>query len=262
MNRLAHRLTRTAAALAFLAMTACSDDLGPPAPDAETIAKLTITARPGTPTITPTIGYSELGLADPRDGFMYVPSSYSPASSAPMLVLFHGAGGNDQLWRSLSIEAMAEAHGMIILATESRYTTWDGVQLGRYDVDVAFLNQAMQHVFARVNVDSTKVAIAGFSDGASEALGIGVANAAIFRKIIAYSPGVLNLIYARGTPDVFVAHGLTDAVTPFQYTRDWTVEVLRRNGMQVEFYPFEGGHAIPSQVETASFNWLNGTAAP
>ena len=256
MTTLSLQSTARFALVALAATLGCTDPVGPLVPDAETIAKLTVTARPGTPTIAPVTGYTDLGLATPRDGFMYVPTSYDPGTAAPMLVLLHGAGGDADQWRRIEIEAVAEAHGMIVLATESRYATWDGVQLGRYDVDVAFLNSALQHVFARVNVDSTKVAIGGFSDGASEALGIGVANAALFRKIIAFTPGVLNLPFSRGFPGVFVSHGLNDPIIPFRNTRDWVVGVVRGNGMTVEFQPFEGGHSIPSQTETAAFNWL------
>lgn len=250
---------RTTTALgAAVLLAACLEREGPTEPDADTIAKATITARPTSPpSIQPTIGYSQLGLASPRDGFMYVPGTYSAATPAPLLVLLHGAGGNDDMWEnSGSVAAMADARGLIVLAIESRYQTWDGTQLGRYDVDVAFLNSALLHVFARVSIDSTKVAIGGFSDGASEALGVGIANAGLFRKIIAFTPGALLLPFSRGYPAIFLSHGNADGVIPFSNSRDFVVPILRANGMPVEFWPFEGGHDIPSSVEAAAFNWL------
>lgn len=160
------------------------------------------------------------------------------------------------MWRTASIAAAADAHGMIILATESRYDTWDGVQLLRYDPDVAFLNSALLHVFARANIDPERVWIGGFSDGASEALGIGIMNAGLFTKIVAFTPGTLNPPFSRGNPEVFLSHGLSDQVIPFATSRDFIVPGLRGNGMNVLFYVFEGGHVIPTEVESAAFNWL------
>jgi phospholipase/carboxylesterase len=262
MLDMTHRSLRHCAALATALLASalvagCREKVGPIEPDAETIAKATITARPSTPSIQPTIGYSQLGLATPRDGFMYVPSTYSAATAAPLIVLLHGAGGTDDIWESsASIANYAETHGMIILATESRYSTWDGPFLGRYDVDVAFLNSALLHVFERVNVDETRVTIGGFSDGAAEALGIGVANAGLFRKIIAFTPSQLLLPFSRGNPEIFISHGNVDPVVPFANSRDFVVPLLRGNGMTVEFWPFEGGHDIPSTVEAAAFTWL------
>lgn len=250
------KLFTTPLACAVVVAVSCSEPRNPTGPDAETIAKGTITARPAAPTLSARFGYSELGLADPRDGFLFIPPSYSSSTPAPLLVLLHGAGGDDSMWRTASIEAAAETHGLIILATESRYDTWDGIQLLRYDPDVAFLNSALLHVFARVNIDPNRVWIGGFSDGASEALGIGIMNAGLFTKIVAFTPGTLNPPFSRGNPEVFLSHGLSDQVIPFGTSRDFIVPGLRGNGMNVLFYIFEGGHFIPTEAESAAFDWL------
>ena len=242
--------------VAILALAACQEPRPVTGPDADTIAKGTITARPTPPTIAPTIGWSDLGLATPRDGVMYVPSTYSSTAPAPLIVLLHGAGGDASAWQTESIAAIAETHGLVVLAIESRYDTWDGIQLLRYEPDVAFLNMALLHVFARVNIDPTRVSIGGFSDGASEALGIGIMNAGLFHKIIAYTPGTLNPPFSRGTPEIFLSHGINDVVVPYTNSRDLIVPGLQRNGMTVSFYLFEGGHTVPAQVEAAAFNWL------
>lgn len=244
----------TVLALAFL--SACADVPRPVAPDAETIANLTITARPGTPTQTAAVGYTQLGIAVPRDGYFYVPPSYDPATPAPLLVLLHGAGGGHDMWATSDVAEAAEQHGLVILAIDSRYMTWDLLQTGRYDVDVAFLNQALLHLFQRVNIDSTRTAIGGFSDGASEALGIGIANAALFRRIIAFSPGTLVLPFSRGQPAIFVSHGDADPTLSFANTQNNIVPRLLANGMSVRFVGFQGGHEIPDVVKLGAIQWL------
>ena len=235
----------------------CRDHPDPFVPDAEMIAKLTITAQPAAPILTPTIGWTSLGLATPRDGRLYVPPSYDSETPARLLVLLHGAGASSQMFESAAFVSWANNHGIILLATDSRFPTWDLVVTGEYDEDVAFLNAALLHTFARVNVDPTQLAIGGFSDGASEAIGIGVANAGLFRRIIAFSPGVAIIPFRRGNPAVFVSAGDEDTGI-FLNARDQIVPFLRGNSMPVTFLPFEGGHTMPDPVIGEAFEWWLG----
>ena len=246
------------AILPMVAVGCQSDPIGPRPPDAETIARLTIEARPGTPTQSIVTGYTTLGLATPRDGHLYVPSSYDPGQPTRLLVLLHGAGADRSQWMTSEVESFAELRGAVVLAIESRYDTWDVVQLGRYDPDVAFLEQALEFTFDRVNVDPALVAIGGFSDGAAEALGIGIANAGLFRKIIAFTPSTYEVPFGRGAPDVFVSHGRQDTVVPFGHSQNVVVPRLRNNGMEVFFQPFDGDHIMPEYVQSGAFDWLTG----
>jgi phospholipase/carboxylesterase len=260
MKVLRNGVSQLPGALLIAVLIGCrSDPSGPQPPDAETIAKLTITAEPGAPTRSIKAGYSTLGLATPRDGYVYVPTTYDAAEPSRLLVLLHGAGADRSQWMSPEIEAFAESRSVVILAIESRYPTWDVAVLGRYDVDPAFLNEALEWTFERVNVDPARIAIGGFSDGAAEALGIGIANALLFRKIIAFTPSVYEVPFTRGTPDIFVAHGTQDEVVPFANSRDLVVPRLRNNGMQVNFFIFDGNHVMPAFVQSAAFDWLTDT---
>ena len=240
-----------------MALSGCREKIAPFVPDSAMIAKLTITAQPSTPTIAHTVGWTSLGLATPRDGRLYVPASYSPTTPARLLVLLHGAGVSSAMFETVAFQAWADANGIVLLATDSRYTTWDIAVSGEYDEDVAFLNEALLHTFARVNVDPTMIAIAGFSDGASEAIGIGAANAGLFRRIIAFSPGMAVMPFRRGNPAVFVSAGDQDT-NLFLNARDKIVPRLRANGMATLFLPFQGGHELPDGVVTEAFEWLLG----
>ena len=236
---------------------ACRDRPDPFVPDAELIAKLTITAQPAAPTLSPTVGWTSLTLAAPRDGRLYVPPSYNPATPARLLVLLHGAGGSSSTFENATFRTWADNYGIVLLAIDSRFPTWDLVVTGEYEEDVTFLNGALLHTFARVNVDPTRVAIGGFSDGASEAIGIGAANAGLFRQIIAFSPGVAIIPFRRGNPGVFVSAGDEDT-NIFLNARDRIVPFLRGNSMPVTFLPFAGGHAMPDPVVGEAFKWLLG----
>ena len=81
----------------------------------------------------------------------------------------------------------ADRAGVAVLAADSRGTTWDAIR-GGFGDDVAFLNRALEHVFGRLAVDPARVALGGFSDGASYAISLGLANGDLFparRRVLA-----------------------------------------------------------------------------
>ena len=67
--------------------------------------------------------------------------------------------------------------------------------------DVTFIDRALTRTFRRYAIDPTRVAIEGFSDGASESLSLGLTNGDLFTHVIAFSPGVLMPEERRGTLD-------------------------------------------------------------
>src|SRR5688500_14153586 len=118
------RALRASVLVAALFISAgCRDEVAPFVPDDELVRRMTITAQPSGPTIPPVIGWSALGLETPRDGRIYVPPSYDPATPARLVVLLHGAGtpgvpGSTHLFQSPSFVSWADAHGIVLLATE------------------------------------------------------------------------------------------------------------------------------------------------
>jgi len=85
----------------------------------------------------------------------------------------------------------------VIVAPDSRGRTWDAIE-GRMGPDVEFIDTALRSVFAHVRVNPARVAMAGFSDGASYALGLGLANGDLFSHVIAFSPGFVTSRLRRG----------------------------------------------------------------
>ncbi len=215
-----------------------------------------LTARPGTPSVTPTIGRSELGLDTPRDGLLYVPEGYTPEVSAPLFIGLHGAGGSADDWASYP--ARAEARGMIFLAPDSRGSTWDVVR-GRFGPDVEFLDRALRHTFERCWIDPERIALGGFSDGASYALSLGVSNGDLFTHLVAYSPGFMRPSDPIvGKPRIYVSHGTQDNVLPVTISRDGIVPTLRNADYDVTYQEFAGGHGVPSEISESALDWFLG----
>jgi len=79
--------------------------------------------------------------------------------------MLHGAGG-DARGGLTPFQNLADATGLILLAPASRRQTWD-VLVGGYGPDIALIDQALAQTFSHYAVDPTRIAIEGFSDGAS-----------------------------------------------------------------------------------------------
>jgi phospholipase/carboxylesterase len=236
-----------ASALGASLLTRCSSATAPGADPR-------LSARPGIPTATPTLGLSPLGLGSLRDGLLYVPQSYSPDVPLPLFIALHGAGGSASFWNTY--QARAEARGMVLLVPESRSSTWDLV-IGGLGPDVAFLDRALGYTFERCRIAPERIAFAGFSDGASYALSLGLSNGDLFTHLIAYSPGFVQTTDPIvGRPRVFVSHGTADTVLPVSRSRDVIVPALRHSGYDVTYQEFNGGHGVPATISETALDWF------
>ena len=245
-------------AVSALALPMVEGCLGSPTDTDNTASLSRLTARPGVPTETPTLGLSELGLGGWRDGIMYVPESYSSDTVAPLFIGLHGAGGDADNWNG-SYPDRAEERGMVFLAPDSRSSSWDimGSMNHTFGLDVEFLDEMLQYAFARCRIDPTRIALGGFSDGASYALSLGIGNGDLFSHLVAYSPGFYVVPDpVVGTPPIFVSHSPDDTVLPFTNTRDTIVPALRESGHDVTFHEFAGGHEVPAEVSETALDWF------
>jgi len=214
-----------------------------------------ITARPvETPGAAPRYGLHELGVTNKRDALIYVPPTYQPENPAPLVLGLHGANGTARA----SIDRMvprAERAGMIVVGVASRRASWDMIY-GGYGPDVAVIDRALKKVFSRYAVDHTRVGIEGFSDGASYALSLGLTNGDLFRHVMAFSPGYVDPAGVRGRPRVFISHGTEDPVLPIDRTSRRIVPRLRKNGYDVRYTEFAGGHVPDPVAVDAAVRWF------
>jgi predicted esterase len=213
-------------------------------------------ARPHAVAAAPPVpGEHALGLREVRDALLYVPAALERGGRpAALAVSLHGAGGDAAGGLAL-LRWLADRRGFAVLAPASQGSTWDAVG-GEYGVDVHTINQALQRVFRLLAVDPEQVGVAGFSDGASYALGLGLANGELFGHVIAFSPGFIPPARHVGRPAVFVSHGEDDAVLPIARTSARIVPALRREGYDVLYRDFDGGHTVPPQIAEQAVEWL------
>lgn len=205
-----------------------------------------------------TPGEHPLVLGSPRDGLVYVPREMPAEGGAPLVVMLHGAGGAAKgMSRRVSAFDLAEEFKAVVLATDSRGGTWDVIR-GSFGPDVAFLDQALELTFKRMAIDPRRVAIGGFSDGASYALSLGLINGDLFTHVIAFSPGFMVADATQGRPSIFVSHGKQDEILPIDSTSRRLVPSLQEAGYAVRYREFEGPHTVPQDIAREAFAWMNG----
>jgi predicted esterase len=216
-----------------------------------------LSAKPGKSagsTEVPT-GVQPLGFATEKDGFLYVPEGYTSSSPAALAVMLHGAGAPAEQGLSL-LRGYADQRNMILVAPAAQSYTWDIIANDAFGPDVILIDQALTLAFENYAIDPAHVAIGGFSDGASYALSLGLTNGDVFTHIIAFSPGFAYTLDNRGKPAVFISHGIHDAVLPIDPCGRRIAPQLKRQGLQVTYSEFDGGHEIPACVSESAANWF------
>ncbi len=195
--------------------------------------------RQDPPTLTPSstpqhelaIGRNPIEISNDRDGVIYLPKGYTPD---------------------------------VVLAPDSREWTWDSI-LHRSGPDADFIVAAFRSTLERCAVDRRRLAMAGFSDGASHVLSLGIANGDTFGHLMAFSPGLMEPLAARGKPRMFISHGTSDPTMPIDDTSRKFVPRLKALGYDVTYREFDGRHTLPPDIAHDAFKWFiegSATGAP
>ncbi|VVD75505.1 alpha/beta hydrolase [Pandoraea nosoerga] len=212
-----------------------------------------VDAAPGSSRALPP-GRHALGLSEARDAVLYVPADIPQDRPVPLFVMFHGAGGFPEKVLPF-IEPHADRHKFLVLAPHSTFPTWD-IVIGGNGPDLERLRLALGKVAGQYRIDTRRVAFAGFSDGASYALSIGVTNGDIASHVIAFSGGFMSIFLQEGTPRIFIAHGLIDEQLPIATSGRQNAGKLKAAGYDVEYVEFDGLHVIEPGVVARAIDFF------
>ena len=197
-------------------------------------------------------GTFTIGLGVPRDGFIHVPANTRPDDALPLLIMLHGAGASATDVLPMVVDC-AERHGVLMILPQSRGATWDMLR-GGYGPDVRLMDDALSKVFQTYAVDAHRIAIAGFSDGASYALSLGIINGELFSDILAFSPGFAAPSRATDAPRIFISHGREDPVLPIDRCGRRVAAAVEASGYDLDYREFSGGHVVPTGMVAAAFS--------
>jgi len=222
-------------------------------------SKTHLKARPSKTAAGREPGVHPLALRKQRDSLLYIPKTdkLTPDQPAPLCVYLHGAGGSEQQGIN-RMRSFADDLGFLLLSPASESSTWDGIQEG-YGPDVAMLDQALMRTFESRLIDPKRIALGGFSDGASYALGLGLSNGGLFDSVLAFSPGLIPPgSNPTGKPRIFISHGTQDEILPIDSCSRRLVPELKRSGYSVNYREFDGPHTVPREIADQAFRWFLG----
>ena len=212
-------------------------------------------ARPHAPTLNLGAGEHALAAANGRSSLLYIPPNYDPGRPAPLYVMCHGARGDGE--GTLAQErAAADERGVVLLCPSTFEGTWDAIG-GDFTHDFTALDALLAQTFDRCNLDPSRLAIGGFSDGASYGLTLGLMNGNLFTHVIAHSPGFIISDNWEGKPKIYVSHGRQDTVLPFDRCGAVIAARLERENYAVRFDTFDGGHTASPELRSAALGWLS-----
>jgi phospholipase/carboxylesterase len=220
------------------------------------VAAAAVVARPRrVPAQTPLApGQHRLDFEADRDGLLFVPSGANAGAPRPLMVLLHGAGGSAA--RMAGWFPIADEANVIVVAPDSRdRRTWDAA-LGEWGPDSEFVARAVGRAIDRCPVDSRRMCVGGFSDGASYALTLGIGAGDVFSHIAAFSPGFMQPRDRRGKPRIFISHGTGDQVLPIDATSRRFVPALKKLTYDVTYREYAGRHAVPEPIVRDAFRWF------
>ena len=201
-------------------------------------------------------GRHALQFPEGREAVLVVPEGLNLNAPVPLLVFFHGAGGDANKILP-HVVRWARARRFLLLAPQSLLPTWDLV-IGGHGPDLERLEIALAQVSAHFRIDPAHLAFAGFSDGGSYALSVGLTNGDMASHVIALSAGFMNTFTRNGSPKVFIAHGRADTQLPLETSARLHAMKLLEEGVDLTLLPFDGDHVIVPQVVERAINFFLG----
>ena len=150
-----------------------------------------------------------------RSYLLYVPSGYQSSRPAPLVLVFHGAGGRPkQMARHTGFTGLAEREGFIVAYPAGLGRRWnDGRGIASHD-DVGFVRALLDTLGRELSIDPKRIYATGISNGAM-----------LTYRLACDLPGVLAAIapVAGAMPTALVptcSHGSSVALAAFQGTAD------------------------------------------
>ena len=165
----------------------------------------------------------------PRDYELHLPKGKAPAEPAPLVLVFHGGGGNAaNAMRMSGMNAKADAEGFIVAYPDGSgprpdaLLTWNawrccGPALDKKVDDVAFVRALVDDLARHYPVDRKRVYATGFSNGAMLTYRLGCELGDVFAAIAPVA-GALNSYDCGTGPKVSVIafHGTADKHVRFE----------------------------------------------
>jgi polyhydroxybutyrate depolymerase len=148
-----------------------------------------------------------------RSYLLHVPANYDAGKPWPVVLNFHGFGGNPEQQNAVSaFVPMSDQEGFI-LVTPDGGIGWRFIQSAR-DANTAFVRDVVANVSAELCVDTKRIFATGKSQGGFMSSWLGCAAPEVFAAIAPVS-GMYEPTESCGPIPIMQFHGRADSLIPF-----------------------------------------------
>ncbi|MCH8041620.1 MAG: hypothetical protein IH977_14945 [Nitrospinae bacterium] len=188
---------------------------------------------------------------------LYVPSSYGPDTSYPLVICLHGAGFTGASYLERWQPRLGDSY---ILACPTYY---QGAWWTRFGENLVLAT--IRAVRARYHIDPDRIFLTGMSNGGIGAWIIGMHHAPLFAGVAPMASGLDDVLFPflknlTQTP-VYIIHGARDRIMPVDLSRQIVKEL---DTLQVDYiyrehdhtHPHAGGHFFPRPELPALVSWF------
>lgn len=201
-----------------------------------------------------------------RSGAYFVPSK-KPETGLPLMLVFHGTGGNGQDMVT-AFEQLAEQEGFLIVAPDSRVSpdgqfTWQvGSANGEITEDFVHALTCLEEVVTLHSVDPSFMLAAGYSGGGSSAPYLATNLEDVFTHFAVLHGGiVLGGIGDNYIPGWFSTGTDDNLRPPARVEQD--KNFMQTIGYDVTYTVYQGGHELGGKEKQELVAWwLNREVAP
>jgi polyhydroxybutyrate depolymerase len=167
-----------------------------------------------------------------REYLVYVPASYNETANHPLLLNFHGFGGNakDYFEYESDFRDVAELEGVILVYPQgsllSGFSVWNAAPFAEDNKtdsdDIGFIEVLLDDLQKTLSIDQNRIYATGFSTGAMFVYALACFTENLIAGVAAVSGLQLNLEdCAPSHPvSVLIAHSTTDEVIPYAGSSD------------------------------------------
>jgi phospholipase/carboxylesterase len=211
---------------------------------------------------------SQVQAPSPRPVRTFLPTGYEPNYPYPLLVFFHGHGGNEEQILNLAPRVSRRNYVSIGLRGPEVLGEMDVGRIGYgwgidgNDLELEdYVFQAIEQTRRTYHIHSERIYLAGFCEGATLAYRLGLSHPTRFAGIIALN----GLLPRTGTPllrlhevrglRVLIGHGSANDVLPLTLARN-DFRLLYTAGMDVELHTYATTHGLHPHMLRDVNRWI------
>jgi len=172
-----------------------------------------------------------------RNYILFIPSSYDPATPAPLVFSFHGYSSNASLNANYTgFTAIADTAGFILVHPDG---TLDGTGTSHWNVggwtvgsqidDVGFTEAMIDEISASYNVNANRIYSCGMSNGGYMSFKLACELSDRFAAIASVTgsmtPQISNACNPSHPTPILQLHGTADPTVPYNGSPTWTLAI-------------------------------------